>query len=78
MRLLESAGIFSKDFYLDIKHRLPSSLKLAYLRRVFSFVAGANLTRKWMQNWLKTNHVSASEVICNTFWFDELTMGLVL
>lgn len=78
-RLVESAlVIFSKDFYLDIKRRLPLSLKPSYLRRLFSFVAGANLTRKWLQNWLRDNHISASEVICNTFWFDELTMGLSL
>ena len=78
-RLAESAlSIFSKDFYLELKNRFPSSLKPAYLRRVFSFVAGANLTRKWMENWLKSNRVSASEVICNTFWFDELAMGIGL
>jgi len=78
-RLAESAlAVFSKDFYLDIKRRLPSSLKPSYLRRLFSFVAGANLTRKWLQNWLRANHISAGEVICNTFWFDELTMGLSL
>ena len=78
-RLAESAlAIFSKDFYLDIKSRLPSSLKPSYLRRLFSFVAGANLTRNWLQNWLRANHISAGEVICNTFWFDELTMGLSL
>lgn len=78
-RLVESAlAVFSKDFYLDVINRLPSSLKPAYLRRVFSFVAGANLTRKWMQNWLKTERVSVDEVVCNTFWFDEITMGLSL
>jgi glycosyltransferase involved in cell wall biosynthesis len=78
-RLAESAlAIFSKDFYLEIKNRLPSSLKPSYLRRVFSFVAGANLTRKWTENWLKSNRVLASEVICNTFWFDELAMGIGL
>lgn len=78
-RLAESAlAVFLKDFYLDIKHRLPSSLKPSYLRRVFSFVAGAKLTRKWMHNWLKTNRVSADEVVCNTFWFNEITMGLSL
>ncbi|MCB9111273.1 MAG: glycosyltransferase [Anaerolineales bacterium] len=78
-RLVESAlAVFSKDFYLDIKNRLPSSLKPSYLRRVFSFVAGANLTRKWMQSWLKTARVAASEVICYTFWFDEVSMGLGL
>lgn len=78
-RLAESAlTVFSKDFYLDLKNRLPLSLTPSYLRRVFSFIAGANLTRKWMQNWLKTNHILASEVVCNTFWFDEITMGLSL
>ncbi|HMV29268.1 MAG TPA: glycosyltransferase [Anaerolineales bacterium] len=78
-RLAESAlSIFSNDFYLELKNRFPSSLNPAYLRRVFSFVAGANLTRKWMENWLKSNNVSASEVICNTFWFDELAMGIGL
>lgn len=78
-RLAESAlAMFSKDFYLDIKNRLPSSLKPSYLRRVFSFIAGANLTRKWMKNWLKSNCISASDVVCYTFWFDELAMGIGL
>lgn len=71
-------AVFEKDFYLDVKNRLPSSLAPSYMRRLLSFVAGANLTRKWMQNWLKANHVPASEVICYTFWFDEITMGLSL
>jgi len=78
-RLVESVlAIFSKEFYSDIKNRFPSSLQPSYLRRLFSFVAGANLTRKWLQHWLKSNRISADEVICNTFWFDELTMGLSL
>lgn len=78
-RLSESALAFlSNDFYLELKDRFPSSLKPAYLRRVFSFIAGASLTRKWVENWLKSNNISASEVICNTFWFDELAMGIGL
>lgn len=78
-RLAESAlTVFSKDFYLDLKNRLPLSLTPSYLRRVFSFFAGANLTRNWMENWLKSNYISASDVICYTFWFDELAMGIGL
>ena len=78
-RLAESALVlFSKDFYLELKSRFPSSIKPSYLRRVFSFVAGANLTRKWLQNWLMVNAVSDDHVICYTFWFDELAMGIGL
>lgn len=78
-RLAESALVpFTKDFHLDLKNRLPSSLAPAYLRRLFSFVAGAHLTRKWLQNWLKVNGVPADEVIGYTFWFDEISMGLGL
>lgn len=78
-RLAESAlTVFSKDFYLDFINRLPSSLKPAYLKRVFSFFAGANLTRKWMVNWLKINQIPAGEAIAYTFWFDEISMGLGL
>lgn len=78
-RIAESVmAFFSRDFYLDLKNRLPSSLAPSYLRRLFSFVAGANLTRKWMRNWLKANHVFASEAICYTFWFDEISMGIGL
>lgn len=78
-RLAESAlALFSKDFYLELKSRFPSSIKPSYLRRVFSFVAGANLTRKWLQNWLKVNAISDDRVICYTFWFDELAMGIGL
>ncbi len=78
-RLAESAlALFSKDFYLELKSRFPLSIKPSYLRRVFSFVAGANLTRKWLQNWLMVNAISDDHVICYTFWFDELAMGIGL
>ena len=78
-RLTESAlALFSKDFYLELKSRFPLSIKPSYLRRVFSFVAGANLTRKWLQNWLMVNAISDDHVICYTFWFDELAMGIGL
>lgn len=78
-RLAESAlAVFSKDFYFELKRRFPSTLNPSYLRRVFSFVAGANLTGRWLQNWLKVNAISDDRVICYTFWFDELAMGIGL
>ena len=71
-------SLFSKDFYLDLKNHLPSSLSPSYLRRLFSFLAGANLTRNWVQNWLEMNRLSADDVIGYTFWFDEISMGIGL
>ncbi|MDP1779286.1 MAG: glycosyltransferase, partial [Anaerolineales bacterium] len=71
-------SLFSKDFYLDLKNHLPSSLSPSYLRRLFSFLAGANLTRNWVQNWLEMNRLSADGVIGYTFWFDEISMGIGL
>lgn len=70
------SAIFTRDFYLDVKEHFPSSLKPSYLRRLFSFIAGARLTRNWVQNWLKNNF--AYDTIFYTYWFDELTMGISL
>ena len=78
-RLVASAfAIFSKDFYFDLKDRFPASLAPLYIRRLFSFVAAANLVQKWLRNWLKTNRILTEEIICYTFWFDEIPMGLGL
>lgn len=76
-RLIASFGaIFTKDFYLDVKQHFPFSLKPSYLRRLFSFLAGAHLTRNWVCNWLINNPVE--DTVFYTYWFDELTMGISL
>lgn len=78
-RIYASAlSLFSKDFYLDLKNNLPAFRSPAYLRKLFSFLSGANLVRSWMQNWLRVQKVSTADVICYTYWFDEITMGLGL
>lgn len=71
-------ALFSKDFYQDIKNHPRASLSPSYVRRLFSFLAGAILTRNWIQNWLKEQNVSAADVIGYTFWFDEISMGIGL
>jgi glycosyltransferase involved in cell wall biosynthesis len=68
--------IFTRDFYLDIKEHFPLSLKPSYIRRLFSFLAGARLTRNWVSDWLKKN--SVENTVFYTYWFDELTMGIGL
>ncbi len=71
-------ALFSRDMYQDVKDHLPASLSLSYMRKLFSFLAGAILTRKWVQNWLKKQKVSPDDVIGYTFWFDEISMGIGL
>ncbi len=68
--------LFSKDLYVDIWNRLPASLSFSYLKKLFFFLAGAQLTRQWFGMWLKQEGVSASNIVCYTFWFTEVAMGL--
>ncbi|MEN9564189.1 MAG: hypothetical protein RIR73_2433 [Chloroflexota bacterium] len=76
-RIAASFGaIFTRDFYLDIKEHFPLSLKPSYIRRLLSFLAGAQLTRNWVYDWLKKN--SVEDTVFYTYWFDELTMGIGL
>ncbi|MBN8655559.1 MAG: glycosyltransferase [Anaerolineae bacterium] len=76
-RIVASLGaIFTRDFYLDIKEHFPLSLKPSYIRRLFSFLAGARLSRNWVNAWLKKNRVE--DTVFYTYWFDELTMGIGL
>ncbi|WKZ36486.1 MAG: glycosyltransferase [Anaerolineales bacterium] len=69
-------ALFSKDVWQEIKDRLPASLSFGYLKKIFFFVSGASLTQKWMSNWLKREGLSSSEVVCYTYWFTEIAMGL--
>lgn len=71
-------SMFSRDFFEDIKNRLPKSLSLVYLRRLVSFLAGARLTQDWVQNWFLKNNIPDSSAVFYTFWFDDISMGIGL
>lgn len=78
-RVLASfSSFFSADFYRDLKEHLPNSFSISYIRRLLSFLAGADLTRLWVQNWLVDQHVLDTSVIFYTYWFDEVAMGIGL
>lgn len=72
------SSLFSREFYRDIKNRFPISLSFAYVRRLFSFLAGARLTQSWVQNWFRENNIPDSSAIFYTFWFDDISMGIGL
>ena len=69
-------SIFSGDSYIDIKNKLPESTSVAYLKKLFFFVSGARMAQGWIKQWLKKEHVSASDVVCYTYWFTDVAMGL--
>jgi len=69
-------ALFSKDVWQEMKDRLPESLSFGYLKKIFFFISGARLTQKWMNDWLKQEGLSASDVVCYTYWFTEIAMGL--
>jgi colanic acid/amylovoran biosynthesis glycosyltransferase len=69
-------ALFSKDVWQEIKDRLPESLSFGYLKKIFFFISGARLAQTWMNDWLKRESLSASDVVCYTYWFTEIAMGL--
>ncbi len=69
---------FSKDFYLDIRERLPGSLSPLYLWRLFFFLGGAVLTRNWVENFLAEKKISSANTVFYTYWFNEISMGIGL
>lgn len=71
-------AFFSLDFRQDIWSHLPLSLSPVYLKRLFSFLTKAFLTRDWILEWLSTQNINPAETIFYTFWFDEIAMGVAL
>lgn len=69
-------ALFSNDLWQEMNARLPESLSFGYLKKIFFFISGARLTQKWMNDWLKQEETSPSDVVCYTYWFTEIAMGL--
>lgn len=72
------SSLFSTDFYRDIKEQWPNSFSVSHIRRLVSFLAGARITRIWVQNWLNDQKAPDTSVIFYTYWFDEAAMGIGL
>ncbi len=70
------SSFFQKDIFEDIRERLPDSLSVEYLKKLFFFISGAHQTETWLKDWIRKENVSPSDVICYTYWFIDVTMGL--
>ncbi|NWF64545.1 MAG: glycosyltransferase [Chloroflexi bacterium] len=69
-------SLFRMDVLIDVRDRFPDSLSLEYLKKVFFFVSGAWQARIWLRDFLEREQLSSSDVVCYTYWFIEITMGL--
>lgn len=70
------SSFFQRDVFEDIGNRFPASLSLEYLKKIFFFLSGARITQMWLKEWLQKENVSPSDVVCYTYWFIDVTMGL--
>lgn len=70
------ASFFQKDVLGDIKDRLPDSLSFEYLKKLFFFISEARQTQAWLKEWVRKEGISPSNVVCYTYWFIDVTMGL--
>jgi len=70
------SSFFQREVFEDIRDRLPDSLSLEYLKKIFFFLSGAYQTKKWLKDWLQKEKAAPSDVICYTYWFIDITMGL--
>ena len=69
-------SFFQKDVFGDIRDRLPASLSVEYLKKLFFFISGARQTQTWLKEWMRRENVLPSDTVCYTYWFIDVTMGL--
>lgn len=70
------SSFFKEDVFEDIRDRSPASLSIKYLKKLFFFLSTARQTDTWLRNWLQKENISPSDVVCYTYWFIDITMGL--
>ena len=47
-------------------------------RKLIAFVGKAELTRRWVEGWLKSTNIKEEECVFYTYWFDNATAGVGL
>lgn len=72
-------ALISPYTYLDLWKRPAILGNLTAFTRLVKFVGKAELTRKWLQTWLRQkNSFHPSDCVLYTYWFDDTAFGLGL
>jgi len=70
--------IFSPFFYQEI-FALPWLLRYpSAMKRLLAFLAGAQMTRAWVEKWIARSGLDPAECVFYTYWFDQAAYGIGL
>jgi glycosyltransferase involved in cell wall biosynthesis len=71
-------GIRSPLFYSGSAEKSYPRFSLTALRRLTAFAGKAELTRQWVEGWIREQGVNASDCLFYTYWFDQAAAGIGL
>lgn len=74
--LLNAFG--STHFYEEIHARLFLLLNPVKLAKLILSMGRAEVTRKWMTEWIETHQVDTEQIMLYSYWFDDVAVGLGL
>lgn len=70
---------FSSQIFFQEIHKHPAILLYpSKILKLILFSGRAELTRRWMTNFIKTQHLATSNCILYSYWFDHTSTGLAM
>ncbi len=69
-------SLTSPLFYRGLAEKPSLLFHFSGLKRLFTFVGKAEVTRKWVENWLQQKKMDGSDCVFYTYWFDQAAAGI--
>ena len=71
-------ALASKVFYQEILKTPPVTLHPGSILKNIFFLGKALKTRRWLEQYIKNNHINPAGSVFYTYWLNELTYGICL
>jgi len=68
----------SQVFFREIRKRPAILPYLSKVLKLILYSGRAELTRQWVTNWIRTQHINTSNCILYSYWFDHTATGLAM
>jgi glycosyltransferase involved in cell wall biosynthesis len=65
-------------FYKELISKPSLLFKPAYLKRLLMFVSEAEMTHRWVTDWIRRQNVDPRSCLFYTYWFHQTAMGIGL